>query len=572
MANVKISDLLLFDGTPGNTLALEDQIIVNDQDILTTKRATLQDVRDLANQNIDDTPTGSEVTGDLSVTGDLCGTTLCGTPIDDLVTQDELDAIIGEGGTLLCVRDSTDNTCGVALLGETRVDSDLIVRGNIIGEGNLSLTGGIVTGGNIESTTGIFVGDGSGLYNLLADSAERAAKALFALFASGADSARVADSAARSAFAIQSSWSAMQQVVNINTDATYYPTFVGTSAGIDSVNTDTDLTYNPSSNILSAGFFAGDGSLLTNITADAANANEINAATTTVNAEHYVMFRFNATGLDSTNTDDQLRYNPATNRIGGTDSDNLEFYGVARTAQQTDGALAPSLGTYYPMLRGKQLGFDSVSTQSNLSYNLGTNTLNSTYFAGSGYYLTNIGADSAVVSQTSDITGATDNSQYYLTFASATSGNQALSVDASLRINPGTDTLAFASATASMTLGTDSDFSISNAGTQYSFNVTNSGSNDYVFEDAANVFFPTAENDPVLYLRRGDTYRFDLNAGGHPFEIRVSSGGAAYTTGVTDNSSNGVGQVFFAVPMSAPATLYYQCASHPVMGNTINIV
>ena len=103
------------------------------------------------------------------------------------------------------------------------------------------------------------------------------------------------------------------------------------------------------------------------------------------------------------------------------------------------------------------------------------------------------------------------------------------------------------------------------------FTMTASGSTDYVFA-ADSRFFPTAENDPVLYLRRGETYTFVNNSGGsHPFEIRLSSGGSAYNTGVTNNGASS-GNIVFTVPMSAPATLYYQCTAHSSMGNTINIV
>jgi plastocyanin len=102
------------------------------------------------------------------------------------------------------------------------------------------------------------------------------------------------------------------------------------------------------------------------------------------------------------------------------------------------------------------------------------------------------------------------------------------------------------------------------------FNVSNSGSSDYVFAQD-DKFFPTNVNDPVLYLRRGETYKFIVNASGHPFEIRVSNGGSAYNTGVTNNTQSNA-TITFVVPMSAPATLYYQCTAHSGMGNTINIV
>ena len=103
------------------------------------------------------------------------------------------------------------------------------------------------------------------------------------------------------------------------------------------------------------------------------------------------------------------------------------------------------------------------------------------------------------------------------------------------------------------------------------FNVTNNGASDYTFSDAENHWFPTSTNDPVLYLRRGETYYFVVNASSHPFEIRQSNGGSAYSTGVTNNTQQS-GTITFKVPMSAPSTLYYQCTAHSGMGNTINIV
>lgn len=103
------------------------------------------------------------------------------------------------------------------------------------------------------------------------------------------------------------------------------------------------------------------------------------------------------------------------------------------------------------------------------------------------------------------------------------------------------------------------------------FTVTASGSSNYTFAQDDR-FFTTDKSDPVLYLRRGETYHFNVSTGGaHPFEIRVSNGGSAYSTGVTNNAE-GNGTVEFTVPMDAPTTLYYQCTIHSGMGNTINIV
>ena len=99
------------------------------------------------------------------------------------------------------------------------------------------------------------------------------------------------------------------------------------------------------------------------------------------------------------------------------------------------------------------------------------------------------------------------------------------------------------------------------------WNLGTNGAQDYTFSGPG---FPTTTNDPVLYLNRGHTYIF-VNGGGstHPFEIRVSNNGSAYTSGVSGSQS---GTQVFTVPMNAPSTLYYQCTSHGGMGNTINIV
>jgi hypothetical protein len=85
------------------------------------------------------------------------------------------------------------------------------------------------------------------------------------------------------------------------------------------------------------------------------------------------------------------------------------------------------------------------------------------------------------------------------------------------------------------------------------------GTNDYTF---TGIGFTQTTNDPVLYLARGRVYEFVNNSGGgHPFEIRVSNGGAAYSDGVTNNAAAS-GVIRFEIPFNAPNTLYYQCTSH----------
>jgi hypothetical protein len=100
------------------------------------------------------------------------------------------------------------------------------------------------------------------------------------------------------------------------------------------------------------------------------------------------------------------------------------------------------------------------------------------------------------------------------------------------------------------------------------FAVVNSGSSQYAFTGDG---FSSSANNPTLYLTRGKTYKFNVNASGHPFQIRVSSGGSAYNDGVINNGAQ-VGSVFFTPDMDAPNSLVYQCTNHAGMVGDIVIV
>ena len=78
-----------------------------------------------------------------------------------------------------------------------------------------------------------------------------------------------------------------------------------------------------------------------------------------------------------------------------------------------------------------------------------------------------------------------------------------------------------------------------------------------------------ATADPVIYLARGQKYEFVNNMGAHPFEIRVSNGGSAYTNGITVQGTTSNGTTTFDVPFDAPNSLYYQCTAHAGMGGTV---
>ena len=97
------------------------------------------------------------------------------------------------------------------------------------------------------------------------------------------------------------------------------------------------------------------------------------------------------------------------------------------------------------------------------------------------------------------------------------------------------------------------------------------GSSDYTFTGPG---FTGAENDPTLYLIRGQQYKFTNNSGGsHPFRIQSTpngSTGTQYNDGITNNDTS-TGTLTWNVQFDAPDILYYQCTNHSGMGGKIYI-
>jgi len=97
------------------------------------------------------------------------------------------------------------------------------------------------------------------------------------------------------------------------------------------------------------------------------------------------------------------------------------------------------------------------------------------------------------------------------------------------------------------------------------------GNSDYTFTGPGLI---GAESDPVLYLVRGQQYKFTNIMGMHPFRIQSTvngSTGTAYNEGITNNDvSNGT--LTWNVQFDAPNILYYQCTAHAGMGGKIYII
>jgi hypothetical protein len=106
----------------------------------------------------------------------------------------------------------------------------------------------------------------------------------------------------------------------------------------------------------------------------------------------------------------------------------------------------------------------------------------------------------------------------------------------------------------------------------------------------SGVGIPHLDNkNPILRLRRGEVYEFNINSIGHPFLINsqpntgFGNWNLGPTSGVTntadatwtDVTHNGtgvqLGVVRFRVPMNAPARLWYNCYYHSSMSGQIHV-
>ncbi len=172
--------------------------------------------------------------------------------------------------------------------------------------------------------------------------------------------------------------------------------------------------------------------------------------------------------------------------------------------------------------------------------------------AGAWYQLVNVG---------SDLTVGLGTEKYNVGILTATS----IKVGSGITLSSDGDAFVTGVSTATKFVGDLSDAVTSR------WSVVNNSNSSYRFTGPGGL--DGSADNSTIYVARGQTYEFNVNASGHPFQIRSSAGGSAYTTGVTypSGTSTEVGVVKFEVPFAAPAQLFYQCTSHGAMVGILSV-
>lgn len=98
--------------------------------------------------------------------------------------------------------------------------------------------------------------------------------------------------------------------------------------------------------------------------------------------------------------------------------------------------------------------------------------------------------------------------------------------------------------------------------------ITANGSSAYNF---AGPGFAGTEDDPTIYVVRGQKYKIASSIGSHPFQISAEPNGGAYGDGITGNGVTN-GTLEWTVRMDAPKVLFYRCTTHPAMAGEIIVL
>jgi len=337
--------------------------------------------------------------------------------------------------------------------------------------------------------------------------------------------------------------------------------------------TGSNLTFNSSSGTLTASTFVGDGSGLTGIVASGSgvivrdDGSLVGTAGTIDFGTNVAVSPISAGVVTVTAAAGTIA---GINTSGTTELNNLNIAGVA-----TANSFSGNSGSFSSLNGGVNIGFHvdggapvmslHVENDGEVSVNttlkvgtaitMSSGIITATTFSGSGASLTNLPA--------ANMTGTLP----------AISGANLTNLDAS-DLDSGTIPDARFPATLPAISGANLT-NLPSSGSGISTAFTNVQATWSVGGDTGGYTFTGpgqdgAEQNPDIYLVRGQKYRFINSTGsGHPFAIRVSNGGSAYTDGVSGSQS---GTQDFNVQHDAPVRLYYQCTIHGGMIGNIYIV
>jgi len=388
------------------------------------------------------------------------------------------------------------------------------------------------------------------------------------------------------------------ELVNIDSGIVTATTFDGDLTG--NADTATNLngnTYNLStSGIITATQFVGDGSGLTGVVAEgtgiviqeegssvgtAGTINFIGAGVTATLSNGVASVEITATGGGGgisnvvEDTAPQLGGNLDINNkyITGTGGANITGV-VTATRFESTSAGTPTIDS------PNNLNINAVTVAISTNLTAGGSVTAASFF-GDGSGLTGVvGSGSGVVVQEEGSSVGTAGTINFIgagvtaTFAGGiasveitTSGGAETDTLATVtgRGNTTTDEITAANFRSNDTTGDGSD-----VGFALKYYITANGSSAYRFAGPGVL---NSTDNPTLYFHRGFTYILENSTGSnHPFELRVSNGGAAYAPGGSFLSGSINGTQILTVPFDAPNSIVYQCTLHGSMVGNINIV
>ena len=352
-------------------------------------------------------------------------------------------------------------------------------------------------------------------------------------------------------------------------------------------------------------------SFIGNVTGTSSTATNITVADESSDTSCFVLYSTEASGNIAPKTGSNLTFNSSTGTLTASTfvGDGSGLTGIVASGSgvviKDDGSLVGTAGTidFGANVSVSPISAGVVTVTASAGTIAGINTLATSYFthldvAGVSTFTGSIDANGNL-----DVDGHTDLDNVTIAgvvtattlVKSGGTSSQFLkadgTVDSSTYLTSYTETDPVVAAVNGIVKSNGSTISAATAGTDYlaptgdgssltgigtaftnvqaTWSLGANGTSAYLFTGPGN---DGTEDNPDIYLVRGQKYRFTNNSGGaHPFEIRSSAGGSAYSDGVTNNNAAS-GNIEINVQHDAPARLFYQCSSHSGMVGNIYIV